>query len=481
MLQKMQKKIEEFHMISPGDTVIAGVSGGADSVCLLLCLDRLQKELDFQLEVIHVEHGIRGEESLKDKEFVENLCKQLHISYEVSHVNVPEYAIKHGLGMEEAARILRYEVFRQIASKKNGKIALAHHKEDNAETVLFQMVRGSSLPGLCGMQPVRQDREGVCYIRPLLFFHREEIEEFLNSKKIRWCNDSTNTQLDYSRNFLRAQVIPELTKINAQAVEHINQSAENLSQIKEYLDIETERLWEKVAKVGKEVTIFLDPFLSLHIVMQRQIVYKAITCVAKQKKDITSAHVDAVMMLSKAQSGKRISLPYGIVVWKEFEELHFAYAKEDCMPNEAIEKVYDVTPEILASLIEVEETITIHLGEERERIECRVFQNNPKDVEIPRKTYTKWFDYDKIKKGFCIRTRRSGDYLISDTLGRHKKLKEYFINEKIPLLERDKIWILANKSEVLWVIGGRISEHIKVTNDTKYIFEITYDGGKGHE
>ena len=482
MLRELQKRMEEFHMVSPKDKVFVGVSGGADSVCLLLVLLELQKEMDFVVEAIHVEHGIRGEESLEDAAFVEDLCQQFHVPCHTIGVDVPAYCMQTGLGTEEAARVLRYQIFERLASEENAKIALAHHQEDNAETILIQMVRGSSLTGLCGMQPIRRDENGVCYIRPLLDWHREEIENYLKQCGVKWRVDSTNAQLDYSRNFLRAQVIPKLEQINTQAVEHINQTAGHLAEIKAYMDAETEKVWAQIVEVEESVSWQTDVFEALHPVMQRQIVYKAITHVAGRKKDITSAHVEEVCMLSKGQSGKRVHLPYGITAWKEFQTVHLAVGQEKAEERTATENVYEVSADLLADLWlkpAGDRCLTISVGDFGEKIICRGIDG--RGLEIPRKTYTKWLDYDKIKEGFCIRTRRSGDYFISDVFGHRKKLKEYFIDEKIPLSERDRRWLLANGSEVLWLIGGRISEHVKVSQKTKRILEITYDGGMEYE
>ena len=177
------------------------------------------------------------------------------------------------------------------------------------------------------------------------------------------------------------------------------------------------------------------------------------------------------MSICKGQSGKRVSLPYGRVAVKEFDALYII-AADAAAP--AKEEAY-VSAEFLEDLLERGEVGKIL------EFSCRVFESTEEYLEIPRKTYTKWFDYDKIKDGFCIRTRRSGDYLISDALGHRKKLKTYFIDEKIPVPKRDGIWILTMGSLVLWVIGGRISEHVKVSQKTKYILEITYDGGMKNE
>ncbi len=477
MLQELQKKIKELHMIFPGDKILAGVSGGADSVCLLMVLQKLQEKLDFSLEVIHVEHGIRGEESRADARFVTELCEKLGVVCQVFGVDVPAFAAEHGLGYEEAARLLRYDIFEKMALEKDAKIALAHHKEDNAETVLFQMVRGSSLSGLCGMQPVRRDTNGVCYIRPLLFFHRQEIEAYLNTNGISWQTDSTNTDLAYSRNFLRGKIIPELEQMNVQAVAHINQVAEHLSELQNYIDLETELWWSILAEVEDTVSLDVKGLLELHPVMQRQIAYKAIVFMAGRKKDITSTHVADLLSLCNGQSGKRISLPYGLVAKKEFDIVHIGTESQSSLEA----TVYEVSCEMLERMLQTQSGESIAVGDAGESISCRIFEKNEESLEIPRKTYTKWLDYDKIKDGFCIRTRRSGDYFISDAKGHRKKLKSYFIDEKIPVDERGKRWLLAQENEVLWLVGGRISEHVKVSQKTKYIFEITYDGGKKNE
>lgn len=480
MIQELQKKMEEFHMLSAGDRVVAGVSGGADSVCLLLVLHALQEKMDFSLEVVHVEHGIRGEESIKDAEFVEELCRRFQVPCHKVSVDVPAYCKRTGLGTEEAARILRYEIFAEYALEQGAKIALAHHMEDNAETILFQMVRGSSLAGVCGMQPVRVDEKGISYIRPLLFFHRAQIESFLKERGISWRIDSTNAQLEYSRNFLRGQVIPELAQINTRAVEHINQTARDLTEIKEYLDAETEKVWAQIAKMDEKLILDARAIQELYPVMQRQIAYKAITFAAKRKKDITSVHVADLLDLCKGQSGKCIALPYGISARKEYDKVYLSQI-EDMPETVDFQPVYEVTAEMLEESARTGVPISIRIEAKDARISCRVFENGTESLEILRKTYTKWLDYDKIKQGFCIRTRRSGDYFISDALGHRKKLKSYFIDEKIPVSERDGMWMLARESEVLWLIGGRISEHVKISPKTKYVFEITYDGGKNDE
>lgn len=481
MLQKVQKYMEELNMVSPKDMILVGVSGGADSVGLLLSLSALSKDLDITLEVVHVEHGIRGEESLKDAEFVADLCERMQLPCHKISVDVPAYSKRTGMGLEEAARLLRYEAFSKLAKEKNAKVALAHHMQDNAETILFQMARGSSLAGLCGIQPVRQDENGVTYIRPFLTLHRDEIENFLKSHGMGFCTDSTNQELDYSRNYLRQVVLPALTKVNTQAIGHMNEAASKLSEMKEFLDQETKKNWsECVEKTEKGLCVDIDKLSCLHPVVQKEILYRGLGEAAGSKKDISAVHVKGLQELCENQSGKELHLPYQIRAKKEYDKLWLFCGEED--NRSACEKAsYDVSKEALHACLERGEVLGVPLGEHGEEITIRVFELEEKNIQIPQNPYTKWMDYDKIKQGFCIRTRQSGDYFISDVFGHHKKLKQYFIDEKIPANQRESMWLLAQDDCVLWLIGGRISEHVKIAEDTKYIIEITYKGDMKNE
>ena len=463
VLKNVRKQILKLHMIEPNDRILVGVSGGADSVALLLVLKEIQKELEFTLEAIHVEHGIRGAESQADQSFVEELCKSLQVDYHSYSVDVPEYARRNGLGLEEAARLMRYEIFEKEALLRKAKIALAHHMEDNAETILFQMARGSSLNGLCGMQPVREGTSGVIYIRPLLSIHRKDIENYLDEQQQAFCTDSTNADIEYSRNYIRKVILPDLTKINAQAVSHINESASYLSDVRDFMEKEVESAWEDIATVGESIVLDIEKIKVLHLVLQKEIIYKAIGIMAGGKKDISSVHVEQVLGLSQNQSGKEISLPNQLTAIRENATIRLFFSKEK---SDRIEN------DIFVSEEELKNPKEINCG--KGTFSIRIFNRHESEGEIPRKTYTKWFDYDKINSGFCIRTRRSGDYLIYDEKGHHKKLKQYFVDEKIPVTKRDEVFVLAKEDVILWVVGGRISEHVKVTETTKTIVEITY-------
>lgn len=473
LIKKVQKIIEEQHMILPNERVIAGVSGGADSVCLLIMLCALRKKMNFSVEIVHVEHGIRGTESKQDAVFVEELAKKLQVSCRIHAVDVPAYAAEKGLGLEEAARLLRYDIFEQAAKERKAKIALAHHMEDNAETILFQMARGSALTGLCGIQPVRKSETGVTYIRPLLWLHRREIEEYLEGLNQTYRIDGTNQELEYSRNYMRNVIIPELNKINEQTVTHINETANHLTEIRSFLDEQMQEHWDRVVTVEEDLILDLVKLKELHVALQKEIVYKAIGIMAGGKKDISLVHVEQVIALSRKQSGKRIVLPNDVVAIKENETIRLLLSHRKSEHISKNMQDVEVTKKTLESLLDSGECITIPFAEKGKTLVISPVGESFSKQEIPQKTYTKCFDYDKIKDGFCIRTRRSGDYLIYDEYGHRKKLKQYFIDEKIPVTKRDETWILAQGNMILWVIGGRMSEHIKVAEKTKAIVEIT--------
>ncbi len=478
MIESVQKSVREWNMIDAGDRVLAAVSGGADSVALLLILRELQGTMDFALEVLHVEHGIRGEESREDSRFVERLCQQLEIPYQVVAVDAVAYAADHGLGLEEAARILRYEAFKKRAQETGAKVALAHHMEDNAETVLLQMLRGSGITGLCGMKPVRRDDKGVVYLRPLLEVHRGDLEQYLLDRQQEWKEDSTNTDTEYRRNYMRHEVMPRLTQINTQAVEHINASAEHLAEICRWMEQEVDKVWDMVAQVEEiegSICCKLDVAeLGKHpVALQGEILMKALSLVAGRRKDLGGAHIRDLRGLLEKQSGREVHLPYGVVARREFRTLVLGVQQFSIGDGKI-----RIDKEKLEDCRRNKEMLRIPLGDTGECLQCRIFKNPRTVAEIPKKTYTKWLDYDKIEQGFCIRNRQNGDYFISDTMGHRKKLQNYFVDEKIPVSKREQMWLLAEDSQVLWLIGGRISENLKVTEHTNTIIAIEYIGGK---
>ena len=483
MLDEILNEVKREKLIEQGDVVLAGLSGGADSVCLLLILKQMKEYIPFELRAVHVEHGIRGEESRRDARFAEQLCERNGIACYIYKEDVPEFARKEGIGLEEAARKKRYECYKKAMSEceelfpgSRIKVALAHHAQDNAETVLFQMIRGSGLNGLCGMQYEREFGNGSI-IRPLLAQGREQIEAYLKSQGETYCTDATNEDTDYSRNRIRHLVLPELCAINDQAVAHINQSAFFLQDMREFLCEEADRIQEMyVCEKENGIQLYPGVWEECHRMVSREIIHRVIGKMAGSKKDITSAHVEAVYRLFELQVGRKIELPYDLTAWRNYHGV--LLKKKDDRTEETKKEAVEISREQLNELFSGKE-LEILLPD---GIFClRGREKTGEITEIDKKTYTKCFDYDKIKCGLQIRTRETGDYLAVDCDGHSKKLKEYFVNEKIPAEERDDIWLLAEGSHILWVAGHRISAAYKIDDNTKRILEVQFFGGRFYE
>ena len=436
--------IEKYNMIEAGSQVIVGISGGGDSVCLLFLLSRYQKRRPFHLLGIHVNHGIRGQEALRDQEYAKKLCERLGVPFTVYTYSVPAIAQQEKRSLEEAGRMVRRRAFEEKAASlgKKAVIALAHHENDNAETVLHNLIRGTKAAGMGGIRPIQEIGEGVAYIRPLLEVTREEIETYLRQQQISWMTDSTNQELEYTRNRIRHRIIPEMEKINPKAVSHIAQAADTFQAIEEYLTGQADMLYrEYVEQRENGYWIRKELFLEKEL-MQSYVIRMVLERAADKKQDLTAFHVESILSLGKGRTGASVSLPGGVLASQVYGDLYVRLPDSGEAPLKELE------------------------------LEIFPWENQ----KIPEKTYTKWFDYDKIKSSLEIRHRKPGDFLtIADTGGR-KKLKDYFIDCKIPREEREKVTLLAEGSHILWVVGYRISQYYKVTSQTKTVLKVHVKG-----
>lgn len=484
MINKVFHYVEQNKMLMPQDVVAAGISGGADSVCLLFLLNKLREKIPFRLLVVHVNHGIRAEAD-SDEAYVKSLCDKWQVPFFSVKEDVTALAKKLGISEEEAGRNLRYNSFNEILKREvpkewekgKVKIAVAHNQNDRAETMLFNLVRGTGLQGLCSIQPVRD-----IIIRPLLCLTRAEIEQILEKENLAYCIDSTNAEDIYTRNRIRNKVFPYITEeISPAAIERMNHAADLLTEAKDYIQDEAEKAWKRV--INNKSLISVQALLQEAPFLQGQIILRAIEKVYPGKKDITSAHVHAIKELCDTTGSKQLNLPYEILVKKEYDNLIFqkqSLGKTNCGqdPEEGLKRESDQG--VHTDFIEVSRIPgTYSFSNQSGELFELEFKEIPykKDEQIPQNKYTKWFDYDKIDKSLCVRKRKCGDYLtINNELSR-KSLKEYLIGEKIPKSLRDDMWILAEEDHVLWVIGHRISTKYKIDENTKRILQVQLKGG----
>ena len=448
-VQKVKVSIEKNRMIGGGETVLAAFSGGADSLSLLVALYELQEELGFQLAATHVHHGIRAESADRDLAFCRDFCEDRGISFYFRKVDAPSYAKENGLSLEEAARHLRYQALFEIAEGAGaGKIAVAHHREDQAETLIFQMIRGSGLRGLSAMRPVNGE-----IIRPLLDLSKQEILAFLNEQGLSWCEDETNEEDKASRAKIRHHVIPALTDVRPDAVTNLVRTAEYLGKLDESFT-NAARAWLSENARVEDGSIFL-PVAKLpeEEEAQNYILREALALYGCGLKDVTRRHIEDARALFSKQVGKQVMLPGNVLFERGYAALILKKAKEDPAGRKDARTEEDVALPTFS---------------------CRIFPNR-EGLTFPEKEYTKCFDYDKINGPLCMRTRQEGD-LFSTRTGTEKKLKDYFIDAKVPREERDRIPLLANGKNILWAVGLRMNENYKVSGSTKWIVEIRIGG-----
>ena len=455
-------------MTRPGDGVLVGLSGGADSVGLLLVLWKLRETFQISLRALHVHHGLRGAEADRDAAFSRMLCERLEIPFYEFRIDAAKEALDRKCSVEEAGRLARYRLYEETAlawekemcpdltSENAGEkeaaaarvhIATAHHADDNAETVLFNLFRGSGLTGLSGIAPVRGR-----IIRPLLWAQRSEIQAWLLQQGQDWVEDLTNRESEYSRNWLRNELLPAVGKrLNAQAVRHIDQAGRRIRQADAYLEEVAEEWLQKHAPDGR---VDAGALAEQAEIVQGYIVRRLFLKSKMPLRDVTETHVQAVRELLHQGTGKSISLPHG---FRAVNVYGFLEVRSLSHPGERKE-------------------VLLPGSQDENLLQMHTFPCENGD-EFPKNQYTKWFDYDKIKGTLSLRHRQPGDYLTLPSGGR-KTLKSWMIDEKIPRQEREQIWLLAEEKHILWIVGHRISAYYKITEQTKTILEVEFNGGK---
>lgn len=475
MINKVTDYVKKNNMLCAGDTVVAGISGGADSVCLLFVLSEIQKQIPFKLIVVHVNHLIR-ENASADAVYVRRLCEKMDVPFYLYEKDVASLAIKHKMSEEEAGRKVRYAAFeeqllkfdRDAVKKHRAKIAVAHNMNDRAETMLFHLCRGSGLNGLASIRPVKKREGKPDIIRPLLSVSRNEIEKYLSKLGVKWCIDSTNEEDTYTRNRIRHHVIPYIEKeIASGAVLNMGRAADILAETDDYVQKETEKAYNScVAANGDAINV--ASMLKYHPFIQKQVILYFLKKFTPALKDITSTHIESILSLFYKDANRQVHLPYGILVKRNYEEVCFVIeGKEPSFHSE----VFQIK---LPKPFEPPKCIFLP---NQETMEFKVFAYE-KTGNIVQNQYTKWFDYDKIEKSLTIRTRQTKDYLTINEDNDKKTIQDYMVDEKIPRDQRDKTWLLAEENHVLWVVGHRISSYYKISNSTTYILQVQFRGGQ---
>ncbi len=498
LIEKMKMTMDSCKMVPKDGRILAAVSGGADSVCLVLAL----KELGYEVSAVHVEHGIRGEESLADCAYVQALCRKYQIPLSVKHVDAVSAARDGSMSLEEAARAERYRAIRLAAEEMGiGCVATAHHLSDQAETVLWNLIRGSSVGGLGGIRPLRKDK-GLTLIRPLILCERSMIESYLTEKGVIWRTDRTNEDVTITRNAIRLEVMPLLDRLNAGAASHIASAASDLRDVDEYLEEQTDAVWSRaVMEAGdgreKDLTLDRNYLASCPRVLRLRVIRRAIARCCGGMKDISRKHVEALERLCGSDCGHMASLPDALTavsedgilrLTRDMNEEFYAgpgtcgrgtadpavtggYSAAELNVtggHGAAASVVTDKEGILADCVLLDRSGT-YAFPGRAGIYVKAEYITWTGAEVPKKRYTKYLAYDTMSACLTMRTRRPGDYLIVNREGGRRKLKDYLIDEKVPRSRRDRLLLITQGSHVLWVIGMRISEGAKVSEGKKAV------------
>ena len=452
-------------MIKTGDHLIVGVSGGIDSVVLLHVLHALMGTLSLKITVVHVNHGIRGEEAEADAALVRSLCGQLKLPLKVFTADVPKLAAETGRSLEETGRDFRYQCFHDVlAAEDADRIAVAHHRDDVCETVLMNLCRGTGIRGLSGIPPVNGK-----IIRPLIEVSRAEIEAYADAHQLPYREDASNQDTTYTRNRFRHDILPYLTAyVNAETARHIADMARDAAGISDYLEAEALRLMGGMVRhVDGKLKIQISELLKLPRILQAEMVLKLLGEAAGRSRDISRTHIDAVLALAEGGSGRKADLPYGLCAVRDYDQLLIC-REESCHERMRPEEIVVSAP----CAVELQlEGADIPCSRGLFRLNMNVCQMD-KNLQIPKKRYTKWFDYDRMSHGLTLRKRRSGDYLVLSD-GSRKRLKRLLIDEKVSRYDRDALLIVADGDHVVWIPAlDRISDDLKITNQTTNILEM---------
>lgn len=434
---KFLENIKRYNLIEAGEKIFVGVSGGCDSMFLLYNLILLRDERNFQMCVLHLNHMVR-DEAEDDENFVRDYCKAHGVEFISEKKDMNLLAKERGLSPEDAGRVLRYEFFRKNAEGR--KIFLAHNADDQVETVLQRIIRGTGIDGLSAMDFVSGD-----IVRPILNISRAEIEEYVEKNQIPFVHDKTNDTLIYERNMVRNVIIPKLEELNSNVGEAILRLSDSAREESNYLDDIAKKVY---ADALSEKGLHISKLLLEDPVIVRRVFKIFIEEKFNSAKGIYKVHYDLLLDFLNSNTGQSLDLPGGKVIVNNYGYLSFA--------DENIKEKINLETEVLT------------LG--KNFTNYGVFTLSKGNKDVSRDSIN--IDYDKVKGNISIRYRKNGDAFIPLGMKGIKKLKDFFIDEKVDRDLRDRVPIIFDEEKILWVCGYRMSDEVKITGGTENILNL---------
>jgi tRNA(Ile)-lysidine synthase len=455
LLHRVKRTIDRYHLLNQDDRLVVGVSAGVDSMVLLHLLNACRQTFNLSLIVAYVNHGIRPKEPEKEADLVQKECERLHLPFEYGVFNAKEFQRVGKFSLQEAARRLRFHFFEQIVQKYDAqKIALGHHADDQIETVLLRLMRGAGLQGLKGMLPIREGK----VIRPLLEVWRHEIELFAIKNNIPFLIDSSNLKKDYLRNRLRLSLIPLLEKeYQPNLKEVLLRTSAILREENDYLEKEAEKVYHyMVEEKGETLTFRYPDYRSLHPAIQWRVIQKMLRRIyGEGTEDLEISQM--FKKLKQPPPSFLLEFPLGVCMEKRYETVSLGKKRVEAVPPFEVEVVSpgrtfikEIRREVVTEEMDVEGRSAMPRGSSE----------------------TAFLDYHILQFPLRIRNFRPGDRFQPLGVKGSQKLKEFFIDHKIPRFERSKIPLLISGERIVWVVGHRIDECARVGDQTKRILKI---------
>ena len=457
IINSVRQTIKRENLIEKNDKILIALSGGPDSICLLDIMIKLKDEYNLTLYAAHLNHRIRGIDAQEDSLFCQKICKKNNVTFFVKNIDIPELAVQQSRGVEEVARDVRYDMFFDIKNKLGiNKIAVAHNLDDQAETMLMKMFRGSGIQGLRGIDYKRKD--GI--IRPLLDIYKSQINEYCDVNNLNPRIDKTNFESDYSRNKVRLDLIPYIENNYCENIKQIlSRTANVIRDDYNYIEEVSKEHYELLVKNKSDDEIILDlPLLkNTDTAIQKRVIRLAILDIMGNLNNIENVHiVDSLSLLEKSD-GKIINLPKNLKAYIKNEDYVITTKNQE---NEEITYEYKIEINGKTVVNEIGLTVTTSVLPAKD------------SLALPVSKYIKVFDYDKIVGALYVRSRKIGDKLSPIGLTGTKKIKDILINKKIPADTKYMFPIISDDEQILWLLGYRISENYKIDDNTQRVIRI---------
>ncbi len=479
--EALESKALQFireHCLIPGNgRLVVAVSGGPDSVCLLHLLITLREELHLELHIAHLNHRLRGAESDADAQYVAQLAARFGVTATIAGRDVKAYQAGQHQSLEEAAREVRYTFLAEVARAIGAdRVAVGHTADDNVETVLMHLIRGSGTRGLCGLQPVTQWQHaagsltaapselwqaGLTIIRPLLGISRQETEAYCQRYNLAPRLDSSNLSLSPLRNRIRLELLPRLKEYNPRVADALRRTARIASDDIAVIDSESARWWQKITrKEGEVISLDKREFLQLPASLQRNLLRLAVESLIGSLKDIEARHIEGIMGVLTRPAGKRLNLPRGLVFVIEYDRYRLCRDTAGLYPFPVLENelVLEVPGQTLLPGWQVTTSIS----------ESSLLRETAGSLMA-------CLDLDKVGQQLTVRCRQPGDTFQPLGMSQPKSLAEFMIDAKIPHLWRRQIPIIASSRHILWVVGWRIDDRVKITGDTRQVLRLEFE------